>query len=92
VNVRRGSPHPRAAASSSPRTERRGLPGGALLLNSTSRSPSGAVTASGTWFVDPVIYLEYQFLRHGDARHKAELKLIEAKWDARWGSPATATS
>jgi hypothetical protein len=38
----------------------------------------------GTWFLDPVIYLEYQLLRHGDARHKGELKLILAKDIGRW--------
>jgi len=37
-----------------------------------------------TWFVDPVIYLEYQFLRHGDASHKAEIKLIVAKDIGAW--------
>jgi hypothetical protein len=39
---------------------------------------------AGTWFVDPVIYLEYQYLRHGDADHKLELKLIVAKDIERW--------
>jgi hypothetical protein len=39
---------------------------------------------AATWFVDPVLYLEYQFLRHGDARHKAELKLILAKDVGPW--------
>jgi hypothetical protein len=39
---------------------------------------------AGTWFVDPVLYLEYQYLRHGDANHKLELKLILAKDIARW--------
>jgi hypothetical protein len=38
----------------------------------------------GLWFVDPVIYFEYQLLRHGDARHKAEVKLILAKDIERW--------
>jgi hypothetical protein len=38
----------------------------------------------GDWVVDPVIYFEYQYLRHGDARHKAEVKLIVAKDVARW--------
>jgi hypothetical protein len=37
-----------------------------------------------TWIVDPVIYFEYQYLRHGDAQHKAEVKLILAKDLARW--------
>jgi hypothetical protein len=42
------------------------------------------VVQPGRWFVDPVIYLEYQFLRHGDARHKAELKLIVSKDVGPW--------
>jgi hypothetical protein len=39
---------------------------------------------AATWIVDPVIYLEYQFLRHGDARHKWELKLILARDVGPW--------
>ena len=39
---------------------------------------------AGSWFVDPVIYLEYQFLRHGDARHKGEVKMIVAKDVGAW--------
>jgi hypothetical protein len=33
----------------------------------------------GEWFVDPVLYLEFQQLFRGDARQKAEAKLILAK-------------
>lgn len=39
---------------------------------------------AATWFVDPIVYLEYQYLLHGDARHKGELKLILAKDVERW--------
>lgn len=36
-------------------------------------------SARGEWFVDPVLYAEFQQLFRGDARQKYELKLIVAK-------------
>jgi hypothetical protein len=39
---------------------------------------------AGEWIVDPIIYFEYQYLRHGDASHKAEVKLILARDLGRW--------
>jgi hypothetical protein len=47
---------------------------------------------AGAWFVDPVIYLEYQYLRHGDARHKGELKLIVAKDVGHWNFAVNAAA
>src|SRR5258708_22548243 len=34
---------------------------------------------AGSWIVDPIIYFEFQYLLHGDAREKYELKLILAR-------------
>ena len=39
---------------------------------------------AGEWFVDPVLYLEYQRLFRGDAQQKAEVKLILAKDIDAW--------
>jgi hypothetical protein len=37
-----------------------------------------------SWLVDPIIYFELQLLRHGDARQKAEMKLILARDQGPW--------
>ncbi|HVX95409.1 MAG TPA: hypothetical protein VHK47_10905 [Polyangia bacterium] len=39
---------------------------------------------AGSWIVDPIIYFEYQWLRHGDADSKYELKLILARDFGPW--------
>ncbi len=39
---------------------------------------------AGEWFVDPVLYLEYQRLFRGDAQHKWEVKLILGKDMGPW--------
>ncbi|HVR64141.1 MAG TPA: hypothetical protein VMU50_19715 [Polyangia bacterium] len=39
---------------------------------------------AGEWFVDPVLYFEFQYLRVGDASHKAEVKLIVARDFGPW--------
>jgi hypothetical protein len=38
----------------------------------------------GSWIVDPIIYFEYQWLRHGDADAKYEAKLILARDFGPW--------
>ncbi|MDB4983489.1 MAG: hypothetical protein JWM82_4241 [Myxococcales bacterium] len=39
---------------------------------------------AGSWIVDPIIYFEFQYLRHGDAREKGEVKLILARDLGPW--------
>jgi hypothetical protein len=39
---------------------------------------------AASWVLDPVIYFELQFLRHGDAAQKAEVKLILARDQGPW--------
>ncbi len=39
---------------------------------------------AGEWFVDPILYLEYQRLFRGDAQQKAEVKLILGKDIDEW--------
>ena len=39
---------------------------------------------AGSWIVDPIIYFEFQLLRHGDAREKFETKLILARDQGPW--------
>jgi hypothetical protein len=38
----------------------------------------------GTWILDPVLYFEFQYLRHGDAKEKFEIKLILARDQGPW--------
>jgi hypothetical protein len=38
----------------------------------------------GSWVLDPIIYFEFQLLRHGDAREKFETKLILARDQGPW--------
>jgi hypothetical protein len=39
---------------------------------------------AGSWILDPIIYFEFQLLRHGDAREKFETKLILARDQGPW--------
>jgi hypothetical protein len=39
---------------------------------------------AASWVVDPIIYFEFQALRHGDASEKGEVKLILARDVAAW--------
>jgi hypothetical protein len=39
---------------------------------------------AASWVVDPIIYFEFQYLRHGDAREKGEVKLILARDVDAW--------
>jgi hypothetical protein len=39
---------------------------------------------AGSWIVDPIIYFEFQWLRHGDAAEKYEVKLILARDEGPW--------
>jgi hypothetical protein len=39
---------------------------------------------AASWIVDPIIYFEFQYLRHGDAREKGEMKLILARDVDAW--------
>jgi hypothetical protein len=38
----------------------------------------------GSWIVDPILYFEFQWLRHGDASEKYEVKLILARDVGPW--------
>jgi hypothetical protein len=42
------------------------------------------IVPAGEWFVDPVLYLEYQRLFRGDAQQKVEVKLILGKDIGPW--------